>query len=421
MAEPTLSLVERATALLDSIPDADPNNPEQAPPDAHIPTVGDWTEHTPPEGLEARTGHAIHKGDAEPVQAAALDWTVLYELGDPPPRQWAEAGWIGRGHVTLMAGTGGIGKTLLAQQWASCWALGRRMLGENGPPLRTLMWACEDDHDELWRRQLAIARWQRQDLRAYDNLRLVPRVGLMNALVMSEFGKPGFTPVIETLRAEAEEHRADVVILDNIAQLYGAGENDRHAVTYFVNGLTGALPGRALLLLGHPSKGIGSEFSGSTAWEAAVRARLYLGTKAPDDRSTDEPDENSRVLARRKANYSAKDMRRFTYQDGVLIPEAPEMVIDAREREDRERADILAALRGCCDAKIIVPTAATGNRTAFHVLASRPEFPAQMEIDGKAGTRRFWRVMQLMLGSGEILEQPYRRGDGHKGMQFLPR
>lgn len=322
-------------------------NGHDAAPDLNGDPAGDWTAHIPPPGMERATGHAITHDGPAPATSAPLDWPILYERGDPPARRWAEQGWIGFGHITLLVGSGGIGKTLIAQQWASCFARGKRLVNDDADPLRTLMWCCEDDHDELWRRQIAIAGWHGGTLRDYENLTLVPRAGLSNALVTSEFGRPMFTPLIETLRLQAEEAQADVVILDNVAQLYGAGENDRHAVTFFINGLTGALQGRAVLLLAHPSKGVGSEFSGSTAWEAAARTRLYLGAQLPDEKPLDEaPDDNQRFLCRRKANYSNRDFRKFNYSDGVLKPEAPELSggIFDRARERQAERVILAAL-----------------------------------------------------------------------------
>jgi hypothetical protein len=91
--------------------------------------------------------------------------------------------------------------------------------------------------------------------------------------------------------------------------------------------VAGALPGMAVLLLAHPARAAGSEFSGGAAWENAARARLYLGDKLPDQKAEpdEEPAENVRYLARRKPNYTAKDWRRFTYQDGVMVPDAVEM------------------------------------------------------------------------------------------------
>jgi hypothetical protein len=179
----------------------------------------------------------------------------------------------------------------------------------------------------LWRRQVNIARSLKVGLEAFnDNFRLVPRHGHNNALCFTSFGKLEFTHLIGALAKDADEFSADVVILDNVAQLYGAGENDRHAVTAFLNYLSGQLKHRALLLLAHPSRAQGSEFSGSGAWENVARTRLYLGSKLPDAKpdpdEVDNPDE--RYLSRRKANYSSKDWRRFQYEFGVLVPESPE-------------------------------------------------------------------------------------------------
>jgi hypothetical protein len=59
---------------------------------------------------------------------------------------------------------------------------------------------------------------------------------------------------------------------------------------------------------GDPAKAADSEFSGSTAWEGAVRTRLYMGARLPGEEESDEPvDDSVRCLCRRKANYSTKD------------------------------------------------------------------------------------------------------------------
>jgi hypothetical protein len=138
-----------------------------------------------------------------------------------------------------------------------------------------------------------------------------------------------------------------VVILDNAAQLFGGNENDRHHVTTFLNALNGALPGRAVLLLAHPSRQAGSEFSGSSAWENCVRTRLYLSDRLPEDRSgEDEPADEVRYLSRRKANYSAKDYRRLTFADGVLVPDVIEShggLVQNLRRQKAERL-VLAGL-----------------------------------------------------------------------------
>ena len=255
----------------------------------------------------------------------ALNWPFLAPL-TPPERKWAIKGWIGFGHVTLLVGSGGIGKTLLAQQIGSCLALGRPFIEEVPSSFNCLMWACEDDHDELWRRQIAISRWCKAGLEEFHKkLTIVPRHGLHNALVSTDYGKLLFSPLIEELREQANDTFADVVILDNAAQLYGGSENDRHSVTAFLNCLAGALPGKAIILLAHPSRTVGSEFSGSSAWENTARTRLYLGAALPGAKVDPEimQDDTVRYLSRLKANYSPKDWRRMTYADGALTPDEP--------------------------------------------------------------------------------------------------
>lgn len=353
---------------------------------------------------------AAPEPDNSPTDAA-LDWAAL-EDRDPPARRWAEPGWLGFGHATLLAGEGGIGKTLLAQQIASAFAIGDRLLHQKAEPLRTLMWACEDDHDELWRRQLDICRWLGCRLGDMGNFHLKPRVGLDNALLYAEFGKPALTPLVGKLRAQADAIDADVVMLDNIAQLYAGNENDRSMVTYFVNALVGELRGRAVVFLGHPSKGLGSEFSGSTAWEAAVRSRLYFANKMPGDRSEGESD--SRILARRKANYATKDSRRFTYQNGVFVPEAAATELDVQLQNEAEEGKIILAFKYCAaqEPPIPVPASAKGPNTFIHAFRLVP-FLQDMQLDSRRHSQRITGIVEKMQANG-ILEryefiQKYKR------------
>ena len=284
-----------------------------------MPILSDPEHPFPPEATDKPPLRLV---EPEPKAGReALDWAHLSML-EPPPRRWAIKGWFGFGHTTLLVGQGGIGKTLLAQQLASCLSVGQAFIDECTEPHKVLMWACEDDHDELWRRQIAISRWMKMGLEEYaGNLQIIPRHGLDNALVSNEYGKLISTPTLGVLKEQAHDEKAKIVILDNAAQLFGGSENDRHSVTAFLNWLAGALQGMAVMLLAHPSRGSGSEFSGSSAWENVARTRLYLGASLPDQKGEDEPQADVRYLSRRKSNYSNKDWRRCTYRDGVLVPD----------------------------------------------------------------------------------------------------
>lgn len=341
------------------------------------------------------------------VAASAIRWSEL-ATKEPPPRKWAVRGWLGYGHVSTLYGAGGIGKTLFAQQLASCLCLGQPFIDDITESAKVLMWACEDDHDELWRRQVAIANWLNAGLDAFtENLHIVPRLGLGNTLVSSEFGKLLFSPLLDELKEQANDLRAQVVILDNAGQLYGGNENDRHSVTSFLNALTGALPGRAILLLAHPARTTGSEFSGSSAWENTVRTRLYLGSKLPDQKPDHDetPQDDVRYLARRKANYSNKDWRKFTYQNGVLVPEDVAtnggVVAEIRQRNAEKIAlDGLERLKGMG----LFPTEASNSRRFL------PKMMAEYELGQGYGKNEIASAMRRLMLTGRIRKAEVGRG-----------
>jgi len=272
--------------------------------------------------------HAARSRTDVQIPRRALDWTSLAER-TPPEREWAIEGWLGRGHITMMAGPPGAGKTALAQSLASCMALGLEAVGTVQKPLRVLCWFGEDDHDELWRRQTAIADWLGQPLTAFaPNLIIESYANEDITLAHQIGGQLQPTQLMTALREQINDYRADVVILDSIARTFGGNEVDRHQVTTFTAHLTAAIAERnaAMLLLGHPAKAKDSEFSGSTAWEASVRARWYFGFKLPDQKETEadeDPDANVRWLAKRKTNYSTQDVREVRYHNGCMQPSVP--------------------------------------------------------------------------------------------------
>jgi len=250
-----------------------------------------------------------------------MDWTSL-ATRIPPVRPWRISHWLTSG-PTLLAGRGGIGKTLIAQTIATALALGKRFLDDVHAPETVLFWACEDDHDELWRRQVAINKYfevEMSDLAG--KLIIEPRIGLDNTLFSTSYGAPAWTPLRDELRAQLSDYKAGVLFLDNIGQTFGGKENDRHHVTTFCNGLSGIGDGStSIVMMGHPAKASDSEFSGSTAWENAVRMRWLMGATLPEQEETDEPeDPNVRYLCKRKTNYTVKDWCKLQYKDGVFGP-----------------------------------------------------------------------------------------------------
>lgn len=299
-------------------------------------TAPDGADMTPPPWLDDGPP-ADEPAQPSPTPAPRrppMRWAEM-DGREPPPREWIIPHWVPAGHMTLLAGRGGIGKTLIAQHIATALALGHDYI-EPLTPRRVLMWAGEDDEAELWRRQVQISSWLGQPLAALsDRYYLHSYAGVDITLMEPIYGALTATPALGELARQVADYRAEVVILDNVARLYGGSENDRHAVTTFCALVQGACAPAAVILLAHPAKAAGSEYSGSTAWEGAVRARLYLSDRQPDQEPDDDApiDDRVRYLARRKANYSALDIRRLSLLDGVLIPDPLEPVSTAPRGE----------------------------------------------------------------------------------------
>jgi RecA-family ATPase len=285
-----------------------------------------------------------------------LDWEDLEERGDPPAREWAVEHWIGMGHVTLLAGRGGIGKSVLAQQWATAIALGKDFIGRTPQRRPVLMWAGEDDHDELWRRQVAICKYFDVSLGSLRNsFYLEPLSATIATLFSSDDGIAGPTAMLYKLAGQIQSLRAEVVILDNIAKLYGAGENNRNEVSTFISALNGAAQSAnaAVLLLGHTAKPKDSEYSGTTAWENAARQRLLFADKEPDKLTDESPEDitdeegDFRYLAKRKFNYTSRDICKLRYEAGAYViasrPAGDSPLIKALDHDRAKRVVMRAA------------------------------------------------------------------------------
>lgn len=328
-----------------------------------------------------------------------LAWADL-KGREPQPRAWAVRDWLPMGAPALLAGRGGIGKTLLAQTIGTCLAANLSYFTDTPRPLRVLCWFSEDDHDELWRRQLDICAWAGIGIEDLEGRLFVqPYAARDVTLAGLVFGQLTQTPLMAELREQVQDYRAEYVFLDSLARIFGGSENDRHQVTTFVSWITAACDGAGLCILGHPGKAAGSEFSGSTAWEGSVRARLYLGERLPDaepDADT-EPDDAVRYLARRKANYSAKDWVKLEYCRGVLMPSRPADDRPTGQPSDEYRRDaVLRAVRTLA-AKNIHGSASTASPSYLPKLAAQYK-----QLDGMSKAQ-FTAAMRQLILEGKLV------------------
>lgn len=274
--------------------------------------VLDWKgDRAALEALEADT--RANGGAIELVPSDGLRGLRAFDAADfadqpVPVRRFMTEGIEPWGSATFLTGAGATGKSLLAQQWMTCSALGLPVLGLETQPCRSLYLTCEDDTGELHRRQEAINRalgigWA--DMRG--KLYLASLKGQIGNELCT-FGSDGkmlLTDRWRELLATVQELGIKHLALDNTAHLFAGNENDRHHVAAFaglLDRLAQEIDG-SVLFIGHPNKA-GDEFSGSTAWENQVRSRLFLSLDKSSDGSVNNPD--GRTLSNSKPNYSQR-------------------------------------------------------------------------------------------------------------------
>lgn len=320
-----------------------------------------------------------------------------------PARPWLSADWIPDHAVTGISGSGGIGKSLLAQQLVTATALGTDWLGMPTAARRSLYFACEDTADELHRRQADINKACGYDFVDLADAQWMPRVGCDNLLMTFAGGLPALTSAFAELAYEARAFGARLIIIDTIADTFGGNENDRGQVRHFVQACLGRLAreiGGAVIALAHPSRSgqaDGSGQSGSTGWDASFRSRLFLGAAEAEDGEPADPD--SRVLMRKKANYARRDDRiALRWANGVLVPtEPPRDVFAGADRQRAERVFLEMLDKTTSEGQFVSANNRADNY-APRLFATRPERERLGRADFEHAMQALFAADKIMIG-----------------------
>jgi RecA-family ATPase len=314
--------------------------------------------------LETVTRHnAERRWLDEQAETETLPGIEVFDVGDwegepAPPRRWIVPGWISP-NLNTLGGKGGDGKSLGIQQWLSAISVGADFMGTRAAaPVPVMYVNCEDELDELHRRQEGIARALGRSMGSFrGRVHLVARMGCDNALgTIDATGNFKPSSLFHVIRDAALARGVKVIGLDNAMQLFTGNLNDPREVTVFCNALTRLaveIDGAVILAL-HTAKTDGSEFAGSMAWENAARMRLFLHREA----DADETGGNVRFISRNKANYAATGERlEMEWRDDAFHP------LDRDGTHGKDRADE-AAFLACLDA------ATAAKRNVSHIPGS---------------------------------------------------
>lgn len=340
-----------------------------------------------------------------PTPFQTLDLVALAST-EPHPKEFVIPSFAPAGEVTLFTGPGSSGKSLLSQQLATGTAVGVATLHLALEQANTIYLTCEDDEGQLHWRQAHICAALNVPMESLaGKLHLVTLRGTLG-IELCTFAKGGFFALARAyhrLAALIEQTGAKLVILENVAHLFTGNENDRGDVTRFLNALNrlASQTGAAVVLLGHPNKQHsqgykgGNQYSGSTAWQNAVRSQITLDF---------DPGTGVRTLSISKANYSPTDKAiRFFFINWafVHVDDAPPDVGRAAAKALLEREDdarFLACLRERNRQERAVSESKNAPSYAPATFAKMPESNGIGKDRLAAALDRLWRAGKIERG-----------------------
>ena len=343
----------------------------------------------------------VSETQPKPISAGGLK---IIDVGDwhgapVPKREWRVPGWILPKAVTLLNGAGSTGKSLLLQQWMSFIGLGDQFLGLPGTEaVPTLYVNCEDDEEELHRRQVDIAKAAGRPLSDYrGKVHVIGRIGCDNPLgIVNAEGVFVQSEFYLQIRATALELGVKVLALDNAMQLFVGNLNDPREVTVFCNALARLaidIDG-AVVLAGHVAKSEGSQFAGTMAWENAVRTRLFF-QRETDSHGEEIDESDRRYLTRGKINYGRKGGRlEMVWHNGAFYSET----LDGAGQDSADSRYEACFLR-CLDDATAQRRSALDKPSAAYA----PKLFAVMKAAGGSKQRELEKAMQRLFDRGEIV------------------
>ena len=238
--------------------------------------------------------------------------------------------WMPANRLTILTGTGGIGKSYLALQHIAGLAFGvsdyflkpyhgtvDALYSENShafrkAPIKVVIASYEEDLFEAWDRIAKICDclgWADYDklakqIRFVDLKMFGPLWGVGQDTHLAIRAK--LLEVGDWLLKECKDFGARLLMLDPSAGVYGANENARESVREFCSHLNGwgQQVNCATLLIAHPNKA--GEYSGNTDWLGSCRAMWKLGVEEENRGTKNNPEWHYWYqLTNVKQNYAA--------------------------------------------------------------------------------------------------------------------
>jgi hypothetical protein len=298
------------------------------------------------------------------------------ESNPPEPQVWWWDNYLPAGHVTLLGGHGGAGKSTLGFMLAASIAAGLPFLGIPTRRGRVLYFSAEDPGSLVRRRVAKVCReFEIAPAALAPTLRVLDVTDGAPAL-FTEQRQQGvragvLTATYEALAQYVRANAIDVVVVDNASDTYDGDEINRASVRQFVRSLALLVRPRngAVLLLAHVDKATSragstantESYSGSTAWHNTARSRLFF-------RASSEP--GMYELQLQKHNLGKPQPPLFLTWPEDRLPRVCDAMTAPREPDDDLR-DLLRVIDEAAAAGHYPSTAPQGRPTMQSIIKER--------------------------------------------------
>ena len=274
-----------------------------------------------------------------------------WEPKDPPPRKWIITGMLPAHRLAALYGTGAAGKSMMALQWAAA-------IMHGGAPLKQqrdgdARAKLESEHatlrplDESAQGRVLWLTWEDETAEVIRRWRMAHHAGAIaepfpdpEKLTLVDMRKLGgalwapgegahvstratWTPAGERFLKTMAGHR--LAVIDPLAAAFASSEIDRALVRAFTSAIDGHAEASecAVLLIAHPSQSgaakDGGGYSGSTDWQASVRAHLVLETSSQTAHTAPNPGAQSGAKEEPAKAYRIKSAKQsYAPADGHL-------------------------------------------------------------------------------------------------------
>lgn len=143
-----------------------------------------------------------------------------------PEKEFIVEDWLSVGDISFLKGERGVGKSLLAQQLMTAVAIGKPWLNMDVKQVKTYGVFCDDEKEDLIRKQRAINRlYQLDESLVKSQMQMLARSGEDNLLMTFNYGgelTTFFHEVLEDIRSL----RPKLVILDSASDLFEGGPSN---------------------------------------------------------------------------------------------------------------------------------------------------------------------------------------------------